>query len=298
MIAMKILLATMVLGATLSFAGCGSSSGSGSISESNALLSTPASGVSPAPGRRGFPGGFVHPGRCKRGIADINITSLDDTAALAGGVHWWYNWNPQPTAYGGPAVLGDTASTGMEYVPMVWGTQYIGQALAPSSTVLGYNEPQAPDQSDMAPQLGVSLWPQVESAAKAAEIGKIASPAADIIWANEFVTLCSGCQVDYIAVHSYPTSLSGLQSFVQAFEIFNKPIWVTEFACQGCSLAQQEAFMKAAVPWLESDSHIMRYAWYSEPDAANSSNQSLLIGSELTPLGQIYVNLPSSCGSP
>jgi hypothetical protein len=52
---------------------------------------------------------------------------------------------------------------------------------------------------------------------------------------------------------------------------FNKPIWLTEFACgdkpstwTSITVQNRIDYVNAAVPWLEGDSRIIRYAWLSE----------------------------------
>jgi Glycosyl hydrolase catalytic core len=188
----------------------------------------------------------------------------------------------------------------MEYIPMFWNSQGIGASIPAASALLTFNEPDLQGQANMTPQDAASAWPQVVQAAQAKNIGQIVSPAdaGDTTWLDQFVSLCTGCRIDAIAVHLYADTLGAVQGKIQAFEKYNKPIWLTEFACfhgSGCSLAEQETFMKAVIPYLEGESHVARYAWFSGDNVPNSVISN---GGQVTELGQIYVSLPSSCGQP
>jgi hypothetical protein len=85
---------------------------------------------------------------------------------------------------------------------------------------------------------------------------------------------------------------AGLQGFVQ----FGKPIWLTEFSCDNSHpVAEQKAYMQAAVPYLESNPHVMKYAWFSATGIPNAMLADPDAGGALTELGQTYVGLAQSC---
>jgi hypothetical protein len=116
------------------------------------------------------------------------------------------------------------------------------------------------------------------------------------VYFDKFFAACPNCQVDYLAVHWYACSLSALKNYITGMKKYGKPIWLTEFACGDgdTALANQKAYMQAAVPYLESEPAVARYAWFSGRTTA-IPNVNLLAGSgALTELGQIYVNLPQS----
>ena len=72
------------------------------------------------------------------------------------------------------------------------------------------------------------------------------------------------------------------------------PIWLTEFSCNGdASAADQEAYMRAAVPYLEANPHVFRYSWFSADPIPNAK----LVADDGSPtaLGQVYLGLPASC---
>ena len=265
---------------------------------------TSAPDVTPYP----FDGG----GPCKRGIA----TTLPPAVALAPtasipGVSWYYNWATKPTSGADPNV---------EFEPMIWGSGSL-PATIPSNAryLLGFNEPNlsASGSADMTPQQAASDWPQVEALAGPLGI-PIASPAVNLCsgdcvgapdpytWLQDFFSACSGCEVDFVAVHFYgcalettgpandPTEWIGLEPYLENFYRFGKPIWLTEFSCDASqTVAAQTAYMQAAIPYLESNPHVYRYSWFSASNIPNAMLQEE--NGSLTSLGSVYASLPQSC---
>ncbi len=95
---------------------------------------------------------------------------------------------------------------------------------------------------------------------------------------KDFFAACTGCEVDYIGVHWYNCDLPSLQGYLEGntsglegFVQFGKPIWLTEFACDTThSVADQTAYMEAAVPYLESSPYVYRYSWFSAGPIPNA----------------------------
>jgi len=117
---------------------------------------------------------------------------------------------------------------------------------------------------------------------------------------TDFFAACVGCQVDYVAVHWYNCDLPSLRDYLEpggnlaGFEQFGKPIWLTEFSCNGsATIAQQEAYMRVAIPYLENNPHVFRYSWFSADPIPNAR----LMNSDGSPtaLGQVYASLAPSC---
>jgi Glycosyl hydrolase catalytic core len=253
------------------------------------------------------------PRACKRGIAARAAPSAAFApTATSPGVSWWYNWANKPPS-GGDASI--------EFVPMIWGPGSLGQSIPPASKyLLGFNEPNFVSQAHLTAQQAASDWPSLE--AKASPLGiPLVSPGVNYCpgsvdggpsgcteptvtnpytYLKNFFADCQGCKVDYIAVHWYNCDLPSLRGYIDGdgnfpgFVQFGKPIWLTEFSCNGvATVAQQKAYMQAAVPYLESNPNVMRYAWFSAKDIPNA----LLTNSDgsLTDLGQTYVSLAQSC---
>jgi hypothetical protein len=315
----------------VSLAACGSSDSSSSApsggdAASSEAGSTPAldSGKNPSADASGAESGATGmdaaagidggSAQCKRGIA----TNAAPSAAFvhtgsSPGVAWWYDWSAQ----------GQGGSSGIEFVPMIWGSATLQDALpAGSKYVLGFNEPNFKAQANLTPQQAAAGWPTIEVHAKAAGI-PIVSPAVNFCgsasnpaqctdptitdpytYLKDFFAACSGCEVDYVAVHWYNCDLPSLKAYLegntqtggtlQGFVQFGKPIWLTEFSCDPThSVADQTAYMQAAVPYLEGNPHIFRYSWFS----ANAIPNALLAKADGSPtaLGSTYIGLPRSC---
>jgi hypothetical protein len=251
---------------------------------------------------------------CKRGIASPTPPS-SSFAASAGAprVAWWYDWS---TSH-------DGGSAAIEFVPMVWGSTVLGSALpAGSRYVLGFNEPNFKAQSDLTPAQAAADWPMVEAQAKAISAalvspavnycGSASDPSAcsdptvtdPYTYLSDFFAACTGCEVDYVAVHWYNCDLPSLEGYIDGNELnggslpgfvqFGKPIWLTEFACDGThSVAEQQAYMEAAVPYLEGNPNVFRYSWFSSSNIASA----LLENPDGSPtaLGTTYAGLAQSC---
>lgn len=245
---------------------------------------------------------------CKRGIA----SNMAPSAALAPtasnpGVVWWYNWATQGTS-GSPAI---------EFDPMIWGTGSLaGPIPGGSRYVMGFNEPNFANQSNLTPQQAAADWPQIEALAQGTGAAIVSpgvnfcSPCTDpsdtdpYTYLTQFFAACNGCQVDAIAVHWYNCDLPSLQAYIDGntstggslagFVQFGKPIWLTEFSCGGSSsVAEQQTYMQAAIPYLENNPHVARYSWFSAGPIPNA--QLMNADGSLTSLGQTYVSLPANC---
>ena len=249
---------------------------------------------------------------CKRGIA-YGHHSNDDLAALAPTVAWSYNW-----AYTPDDELGAGAhdTLGVEYIPMVWGGTFDVDAMIAgippgATTLLGFNEPNFGEQSDLSAAQAAALWPEVEEIADARDL-MLVSPAVNYCggdcqdtnpfdYLDDFFAACDGCRVDRVAFHIYvgcnPPGENNAQWLIDHVETyktrFSQPLWLTEFACTGAtSFDQQIAFMEDAVAYLENDARIERYAWFSGRFAGIPYIDLLGDDGALTPLGEAYVNAP------
>lgn len=233
---------------------------------------------------------------CKRGIA----ANVAPGPAFSPRIAWWYDWAM-------------TGAGSVEFVPMMWGKDSVSTSVPASSHyLLTFNEPNFQAQSNLTPQAAAALWPDVEAKAKAAGV-PLVSPAMNFCgpasacngtdpyqYLKAFFQACSGCEVDYVAVHWYNCDLPSLKDYLEpggsleGFEQFGVPIWLTEFSCNGdASAAEQEAYMRAAVPYLEANPHVLRYSWFSADPIPNAK----LVAADGSPtaLGQVYLGLPAAC---
>jgi hypothetical protein len=280
----------------------GGSSGSGGYAGSSTGGST--TGGAPNGGSGGGSGGVTSG---KRGIA-YGYHSDADLAALSPGIGWWYNWASVPD---------ETLDTGypdlgVEFVPMVWGKVFdvnVMENTIPKDAkyLLAFNEPNFGNQSNITPEEAAALWPELETFAKSRGM-KLVSPAVNycggfcnqtdpFVWLEEFFAACTGCQVDYVAMHWYACTEGALTYTLKKYqEKFGKPLWVTEFSCldepEHVNDADELSYQAAAVAALEADPMVFRYAWFTGRFEQQPAVNLLGSDGQLTPLGQQYVSLP------
>ena len=236
---------------------------------------------------------------CKRGVA----TNTAPGAAFFPSVGWWYDWSPRVAGAGSP----------LEFDPMIWGAMDLTATLPPvTHYLLGFNEPNFHAQSNLTAQQAAADWPMLEAKANAAGAALV-SPAMNFCgpatscngtspyqYLRDFFAACAGCRVDAVAVHWYNCDLPSLKDYLEpggsleGFEQFDKPIWLTEFSCDGTNTAaDQEAFMRAAIPYLEANPHVFRYSWFSADPIPNA--RLMNTDGSPTALGQVYIGLPGGC---
>jgi len=258
---------------------------------------TGAGGTMGSGGAKGSGGsGGVMSGACKRGIASNSAPG----AAFHPAVGWWYDWSNQ----------GDASN--VPFVPMLWGSGSLNAALpAGFEFLLTFNEPNFHAQSNLTAAQAAGYWPQIQARAAGRPIvgpgmnfcgpDSACNGTSPYQYLKDFFAACADCQVDYVAVHWYNCDLPSLKDYLEpggsleGFEQFGKPIWITEFSCDGnASAAEQEAYMRAAIPYLEGKSNVFRYSWFSSKNIPNAQ----LVDSDGSPtaLGQVYIGLPGGCG--
>jgi hypothetical protein len=276
--------------------GAGAAGRGGSSGATGAGGRGGSSGTTGVGGASGTGGGAAT--TCKRGIAANTAPS----AAFYPAVRWWYNWGLSKTG----------GNTGIEFVPMIWGSSTVnGTIPAGSKYLLGFNEPNFKAQSNLTPQAAATAWPALQANARNAGaliVGpalNFCGPAANCngtdpyVYLTDFLGACASCQVDHIAVHWYD-DFPSLRAYIESnaslagWEQFGKPIWLTEFSLNGnATAAQQEAFMRQAIPYLEGHPSVFRYSWFSADPIPNAK----LINADGSPtaLGQVYISLASNC---
>lgn len=252
------------------------------------------------------------PRSSKRGIAWFNTNACSDLKVMSK-VSWLYNWSPLPDFNIVPCLN----SLGIEFVPMQWG----GGGIIPdlnftifgaSKHLLAFNEPNFVTQSNITPKQAATMWPTIEAIAKQRGM-LIGSPAASACgpdlqtdcyaaswnpqpWFDQFFANCTGCQVDFLATHIYTCNISQLEEYIGGLKKYNKPIWLSEFACPaaGQPIDFEITFMKQALQYLDNEPAIQRYAWFGtrlDPNDNWLGPQVDLLAqtsSSLTTLGQLY----------
>ncbi|KAF9268715.1 hypothetical protein L218DRAFT_977190 [Marasmius fiardii PR-910] len=240
----------------------------------------------------------------KAGLAWPNGDGDDINQYLSTGrVSWYYSWSPS----GG-------LKTDIQYVPMLWGE---GQVEEFSSTinqtiselnithVLGMNEPQEKGQSNLTPQQGADMWKTYLEPLRSRGI-RLGSPAPSSApsgktWLQEFLTACDGsCTVDFIAVHYYDVNATDFIRYLEDHHnTFQRPIWVTEWACQNFNQANKQCsrddialFLNKTQSFMDQTEWVERYAWFGsmrDLQGVNPDDALMDHNGKITNLGLQYI---------
>jgi hypothetical protein len=276
--------------------GTGGATGSGGTSADATISTGGRTGGATGTGGAGS-GGATSTGATTgqspyKGVANSPAAQL---AAL--GATWCYNWGTSPKA---------TECNDPLFVPMVWGGGNVAGAIkaigdAGYKTVLGFNEPNKIDQSNMTVDAAIALWPTLTSNPNI----RVSSPAVSDdgrAWLESFMTQvkAKGLRVDFIAMHWYGwnagSCTSGqLEGAINWASKWSLPVWITEFGCMGSSNPNEQTlltFFNTSIAMLKNHPLVERYAWYpwntyNDLYRANASGVSAI-----TSLGSAFVAAP------
>ncbi len=222
------------------------------------------------------------------------ITNADEIAA---NVTWFYDWG-----------IRDTTTDTREFVPMAWGSGGAADLRVDSvinkdslTHYLAFNEPNHTSQANMFVNRALPLYKNMLRAGY--RMGSpVGTEEAYATWVDSFTTEANKqkLQIDFVCVHWYdwgnwlstlnanPTATQVLNRFKayidNVWNLYKKPIWITEFnANVNRSAAVNQAFFELAIPWMDSDPRIERYAPFFEDHFP-----LLDINGNLTPMGTMY----------
>ncbi|KAB8074718.1 hypothetical protein BDV29DRAFT_173188 [Aspergillus leporis] len=238
----------------------------------------------------------------KRGAA-YNDASTVQSLSSSGTVSWAYDWN---------MIANGDLPSGVEFVPMLWGSKMFGDWFSSIQTVLasgssyimGFNEPDVSAQACMTPSEAAESYSKYITPYSGS--AKLVTPAVTngggddmgLGWMRQFLEQCTDCSMSVLAVHWYGASADEFKTFVtEAQELATKynleSTWVTEFALSSAMTTNSETqssadFLNEVIPWLDSQSGVGRYAYYMCADGY------LLSGSELSASGKAYTYSSSS----
>jgi hypothetical protein len=193
---------------------------------------------------------------------------------------------------------------------MIWGGGNVDdatlkQAKAEGDTLLGFNEPDLAEQSNMTVEAALAAWPKLEATGM-----KLVSPAVAYGgdtpggWLDRFMTGAQdkGLRVDAVALHWYGSDFSAASvnqflGYVDAVhKRYKKPIWITEFGLinfsgspKYASDAQKVTFIKGTTAGLQKRSYVERYAYFGLPAVNDSVDFGLYLdGDSPTAAGKAY----------
>ncbi|MFE9603058.1 sigma-70 family RNA polymerase sigma factor [Streptomyces hokutonensis] len=238
----------------------------------------------------------------KKGVGVWTFGGVSQALA-ASGASWYYTWSTQHS--------GITTPSSGSFVPMIWGAKSVtdaslAQARSYGPYLLGFNEPDMAQQSNMTVEQALQLWPKLMAAGRI-----LGSPAVayggDTAggWLDRFMSGAGtkGYRVDFITLHWYggdfrtPQAVRQLTSYLAAvYARYHKPIWLTEYALidfsQGTrfpSAQQQADFVTASTKALDGLSYVQRYAWFGlGADPSKPSSGLFTNGTTTTAAGRAF----------
>ncbi|GGM26024.1 glycoside hydrolase family protein [Micromonospora yangpuensis] len=215
----------------------------------------------------------------KKGVAAWRFDGAEKALA-ASGAKWYYTWSSGHEGIAPPA--------GVEFVPMIWGPgsvtdKALAEARRSGPYLLGFNEPDLAEQSNMSVEQALDLWPRLMATGSRLGSPAVAWGGADPGgWLDRFMSgaKARGHRVDFIALHWYggdfvtERAVGQLQRYLaDVYARYRLPIWLTEFAlidfaggqARFPTQAQQAAFLTGATKMLGDTSYVHRYAWFGLP---------------------------------
>lgn len=164
---------------------------------------------------------FKHQWVTKKGWAGWNWDEYQMVNAT-----WYYDWN-----------VGGSTTQNLEYVPIKQKSDWPGWGdinnKSHVSQLLGFNEPDRPDQANMSFDAALAMWPQFMSSGF-----RLGSPATSDPFNNwslfNFIDRCDelNYRVDFVAIHAYWGGKSAQQWYNDLkyiHERTGRPIWITEW---------------------------------------------------------------------
>jgi len=212
-----------------------------------------------------------------------------------------YTWSPECPS--------NAKSLGFECVPMCWGWKQVENFQKTAiegyaKYAMGPNEPNQKGQSDMSPSSGAELWNKYLKPLRSKGY-TLVSPAVTSApngkkWMQDFFDQIGGTGgVDIVAIHWYDVGAEKFIAYVEDFyNTFQKPIWVTEFACQNfnggaqCSMDEVWTFMGTVTKWMDKTSFVLAYFAFGvmhDMQGVNNDNQLMAASGKPTDLGYMYI---------
>lgn len=137
-----------------------------------------------------------------------------------------------------------------------------------------------------------SQYPKVKFGAPAVTNGELSknNTLMGIPYLKKFLESCDGCQIDFVVAHWYDSAYN-FEYFKNHLNAFheaggNRPVWLTEFGAYG-SQQEQADFLRQALPWLDDQPWIERYAYhYAAPGYMVTDDAR-----GLSPVGRVYAGV-------
>lgn len=205
---------------------------------------------------------------------------------------WYYDWAAK-----------SKSSLDIEYVPMRhnrnWDSFKKINQMEDVTHLLGFNEPNQPDQANMTVEQALQMWPKLQASGL-----RLGSPSPNdaergLKWLYEFMDKADkrGLRVDFITVHYYKADWSPERLIAWLEKIHkrtgNRPIWLTEFnngapwtKSHNPTYAENTKRLKQYCKIMDATDFVERYAIFNlGPD---KKQRQVIRKGELTPTGEWY----------
>lgn len=214
---------------------------------------------------------------------------------------WGYNWGPT-----------DNFPANVEFWPMQWGSFNWNQRLSlvpgwlrngEATVLMGYNEPDKVDQSNLSVDIAASMWPRLEAMNMPLLAPAVAGHPAFSTWIQGFMNRADTdeLRLDYVGMHSYggPNADSFMNQITDAANAWGRDVVVSEFSVVDWSNTNswntdQVYNWFAEVLWrMELHPSLYKYAVFiftDEPGNPISDNRGEMREADgsLTPEGELY----------
>ncbi|RXK60556.1 T9SS type A sorting domain-containing protein [Lacibacter luteus] len=208
------------------------------------------------------------------------------------GATWYYDWN-----------IGGGASSDYDYAIIRqnggWPSFTDINNKKNVNHLLGFNEPDRPDQANMTVQQTVAQWPELMKSGL--RVGSPAPANPESSWITDFLAKTDSLnyRVDYVAIHCYWGGQTPAQWYSRLRNIYNRvkrPLWITEWnnganwttetwpAETDAQLQKQLSDIKGILQVLDTASFIERYAIYDWVE----NKRAMVLADTLTPAGKYY----------
>lgn len=242
----------------------------------------------------------------KKGLC-VNKDMAQNIEAPDWGVSWYYDWNMEALKY--------TSFQDLQFVPMMWTSSPTDEKTISRFHKFGYKYVLAFNEPDHIEQSNLTVDEAVEGMkAFMNQNIMVGSPATALCppwsgsWFQPFMEKMEeeGMDVDFIPIHHYWNWFDeeGAKAFLdlvkESYEMYKKPIWITEFAISGDPGKTPEQrqkvidYMKMVLPELDKLEYVERYAWFSfNPEDYQNGASSLIqyYKGDITDLGYLYQDL-------
>ncbi len=200
---------------------------------------------------------------------------------------WRYNWNNN-----------SESTLDIEYVPIRqtrwWPSYETTNAKQNVTHLLGFNEPDRPDQANMTVAQAIAEWPNLMRSGL--RLGSPASSDGGLSWLYQFIDEADArnFRVDYVVVHFYRggQTLAQFQNYMtQIHQRTGRPLWLKEFnnganwTCCLPTYQQNAQVIGQWIQWMDETPWIERYSIYRWVEAQRDMFYS--DGSH-TPAGLVY----------